>query len=65
MRSHSARAAASGTYVDNATRKTCYRVIGSAGATKSWKQDSYGLKFDAAMKLKEQGHPIQIVTGEV
>lgn len=56
---------ASGICVDNVTRRTRYLVIGSAGATKSWKHESYGRKIDAAMKLKEQGHPIQIVTEEV
>lgn len=57
-----ATTAAGGICVSNVTRNTRYLVIGSAGATKSWKHESYGRKIDAAMKLKEQRHPIQIVT---
>lgn len=56
--------AAGGQCVDSVTRKTHYLVIGSAGATASWKQASYGAKIDAAMKLKERGHPIQILAEE-
>ena len=43
------------------TKKVTYLVIGSAGATASWKQASYGAKIDAAMKLKEGGYPIFIL----
>ena len=58
-------AAAGATCVGSVNRNTRYLVIGSAGATKSWKQATYGQKIDSAMKLKEQGHPIQIVTEEM
>lgn len=56
---------AGGTCVGSVNRNTRYLVIGSAGATKSWKQATYGQKIDSAMKLKEKGHPIQIITEEV
>lgn len=59
-----ATTAASGICVGNVTRSTRYLVIGSAGATKSWKHEAYGRKIDAAMKLKEGGATIQIVTEE-
>lgn len=59
-----ATTAAGGICAGSVTRKTNYLVIGSAGATASWKQASYGNKIDAAMKLKEKGHPIQIVNEE-
>lgn len=49
------------TCVDSVTKKVNYLVIGSAGATASWKQASYGNKIDAAMKLKESGHRIFIL----
>ena len=57
-------AAAGGICVGSVTKKTRYLVIGSAGATKSWKQETYGQKIDSAMKLKEQGHPIRVITEE-
>ncbi len=60
-----ATTAAGGTCVGSVNRNTRYLVIGSAGATKSWKQATYGQKIDSAMKLKEKGHPIQIVTEEM
>lgn len=50
---------------DSVTKKLTYLVIGSAGATTSWKQASYGNKIDAAMKLKEKGHRLYIVAEEV
>lgn len=55
---------AGGTCMGSVNRNTRYLVIGSAGATKSWKQATYGQKIDSAMKLKEKGHPIQIITEE-
>ena len=55
---------AGGTCMSSVNRNTRYLVIGSAGATKSWKQATYGQKIDSAMKLKEKGHPIQIITEE-
>lgn len=58
----SATVAAGGSCVGSVTKKTHYLVIGAAGATASWKQATYGQKIDSAMKLKEQGHPILIVT---
>lgn len=57
-------AAAGGICVGSVTKTTLYLVIGSAGATKSWKQETYGQKIDSAMKLKEQGHPIRVITEE-
>lgn len=60
-----ATTAAGGTCVGSVNRSTRYLVIGSAGATKSWKQATYGQKIDSAMKLKERGHSIQIVTEEM
>lgn len=36
-------------------------VIGSAGATTSWKQATYGNKVESALKLKEKGHEIFIL----
>lgn len=56
---------AGGTCMSSVNRNTRFLVIGSAGATKSWKQATYGQKIDSAMKLKEKGHPIQIITEEV
>lgn len=56
---------AGGICVGSVNRRTRYLVIGSAGVTKSWKQATYGQKIDSAMKLKEKGHPIQIITEEV
>lgn len=56
-----ATAAAGAVCVDSVTKKLTYLVIGSAGATASWKQASYGNKIDAAMKLKENGHPVCIL----
>jgi len=50
---------------DSVTKKLTYLVIGSAGATTSWKQSTYGNKIDAAMKLKEKGHRLYIVAEEV
>ena len=55
---------AGGVCVGSVTKKTHYLVIGSAGATASWKQATYGQKIDSAMKLKEQGYSILIVTEE-
>lgn len=60
-----ATAAAGATCHDSVTRKLTYLVIGSSGVTTSWKQATYGNKIDAAMKLKEKGHPIYIVAEEV
>lgn len=57
--------AAGGICVGSVTKKTRYLVIGSAGATKSWKQATYGQKIDSAMKLKEQGRLIQIISEEL
>jgi len=54
--------AVGGICVGSVTKKTRYLVIGDAGASKSWKQASYGQKIDSAMKLKEQGHPIRLIT---
>lgn len=59
-----ATTAAGALCVDSVTKKVHYLVIGSAGATASWKQASYGNKIDAAMKLKEQGHRIAVLTEE-
>jgi hypothetical protein len=56
-----ATAAAGAMLADSVTKKVRYLVIGSAGATKSWKHEAYGAKIDAAMKLKEKGHPIWIL----
>ena len=56
-----ATVAAGATCADSVTKKVHYLVIGSAGATASWKQASYGAKIDAAMKLKESGHRIFIL----
>lgn len=49
---------------DAVTKKITYLVIGSAGATTSWKQATYGNKIDGAMKLKEKGHRLYIVPEE-
>lgn len=57
-----ATTAAGATCTDSVTKKVHYLVIGSAGATASWKQASYGNKIDAAMKLREKGHPIFVLT---
>lgn len=57
-----ATTAAGGICVGSVTKKTRYLVIGGAGASKSWKQASYGQKIDSAMKLKELGHPVQLVS---
>lgn len=57
-----ATTAAGGICVGSVTKKTRYLVIGAAGATKSWKQATYGQKIDSAMKLKEQGHPIKVIS---
>ncbi len=54
--------AAGATCVDSVTKKVHYLVIGSAGATSSWKQASYGQKIDSAMKLREKGHPVYVLT---
>jgi len=54
--------AAGAVCTDSVTKKVHYLVIGSAGATASWKQASYGNKIDAAMKLREKGHPIFVLT---
>ena len=54
--------AAGATCADTVTRKVHYLVIGGAGATASWKQASYGQKIDSAMKLREKGHPIYVLT---
>lgn len=54
--------AAGATCTDSVSKKVDYLVIGSAGATASWKQASYGHKIDSAMKLREKGHPIYILT---
>lgn len=58
----SATEAAGATCADSVTQKVNYLVIGAAGATVSWEQASYGAKIDTAMKLKERGHPIFILT---
>lgn len=60
-----ATTAAGGICTGSVNKSTRYLVIGSAGATKSWKQAAYGQKIDSAMKLKENSHPIQVVTEEV
>ena len=57
-----ATVAAGGQCVDSVNRNTRYLVIGSAGATQSWKQATYGQKIDSAMKLREKGHPIAVLT---
>lgn len=57
--------AAGATCVDSVTKKVHYLVIGAAGATASWKQASYGQKIDSAMKLREKGHPIYVLTESV
>ena len=54
--------AAGAACADSITKKVHYLVIGSAGATASWKQASYGQKIDSAMKLREKGHPIYVLT---
>lgn len=59
-----ATTAAGGICVGSVTKKTRYLVIGGAGASKSWKQASYGQKIDSAMKLKEQGVLIYILAEE-
>lgn len=58
----SATVAAGATCADTVTKKVHYLVIGAAGATASWKQASYGQKIDSAMKLREKGHPIYVLT---
>lgn len=60
-----ATVASGASFAGSVTRKVHYLVIGSAGATASWKQATYGAKIDAAMKLKEKGHPIFIVPEEL
>ena len=57
-----ATVAAGATCTDSVSKKVHYLVIGDAGATSSWKQASYGNKIDAAMKLREKGHPIYVLT---
>ncbi len=57
-----ATAVAGGSCTDSVSKKVHYLVIGSAGATVSWKQASYGNKIDAAMKLREKGHAIYVLT---
>lgn len=54
--------AAGATCTDSVTKKVHYLVVGAAGATASWKQASYGQKIDSAMKLREKGHPIYVLT---
>ena len=54
--------AAGATCADSVSKKVHYLVIGAAGATASWKQASYGQKIDSAMKLREKGHPIYVLT---
>ena len=58
----SATIAAGATCADSVSKKVHYLVIGAAGATASWKQASYGQKIDSAMKLREKGHPIYVLT---
>lgn len=58
----SATIAAGATCADSVSKKVHYLVIGGAGATASWKQASYGQKIDSAMKLREKGHPIYVLT---
>lgn len=54
--------AAGAACADSVTKKVHFLVIGSAGTTVSWKQASYGQKIDSAMKLREKGHPIYVLT---
>lgn len=57
-----ATVAAGGNCASDVSKKVHYLVIGSAGATASWKQATYGNKIDAAMKLREKGRPIFVLT---
>lgn len=57
-----ATVAAGATCTDSVSKKVHYLVIGGAGATASWKQASYGQKIDSAMKLREKGHSIYVLT---
>ena len=59
-----ATVASGGTCADGVSKKIHYLVIGSAGATASWKQATYGNKIDTAMKLREKGHPVYVLTEE-
>ena len=59
-----ATVASGGACADGVSKKVHYLVIGSAGATASWKQATYGNKIDTAMKLREKGHPVYVLTEE-
>lgn len=59
-----ATVAAGGNCASDVSKKVNYLVIGSAGATASWKQATYGNKIDTAMKLREKGHPVYVLTEE-
>ncbi|HCU66154.1 MAG TPA: NAD-dependent DNA ligase [Rheinheimera sp.] len=49
-----------GIVTEDITTRLNYLVIGNKGQPK-WKFGSYGGKIDAAIKLKKNGHPIQII----
>lgn len=49
-----------GKVTEDITTKLNYLVIGNKGQPQ-WKFGSYGSKIDAAIKLKKNGHPIQII----
>lgn len=53
---------AGGRCAPSVSKAVHYLVIGDAGATASWKHSSYGAKIDTAMKLREKGHPIYVLT---
>lgn len=52
---------AGGMPADNVTRRVDVLVIGTM-VSPSWAQTSYGRKIEAAVKLQEGGHPIEIIS---
>lgn len=52
---------AGGMPVDSITRKTDILVVGTR-VSPNWAHTSFGRKIQAAVKLQEDGHPVEIIT---
>jgi NAD-dependent DNA ligase len=52
---------AGGMPADNVTKRTDILVVGTR-VSRAWAQTSYGRKIEAAVKLQDGGHPIEIIS---
>lgn len=52
-----------GSTVSNISRQVNYLVVGTL-SSRDWKHEAFGRKVEAAMQLRQEGHPVAVVSEE-